>query len=147
MSDARIHAERLKDCALQVLLGEPIGRGTFRTVYAVDKDRVLKLETSGFSFSNAHEWTLWNDAQDTKWAKWLAPCLDIDEYGAALVMARTQPLTDEQWEGLQRVPSFMADVKRDNWGWHDGRAVCHDYGNHGMFSHGFKVGRIVRKKS
>jgi hypothetical protein len=146
VSDVRSHCERVKDCALNALVGAEIGEGAYRTVYALDDERVLKLELRGESFSNAHEWTLWSDVKDTKWAKWFAPCLKIDEYGAALVMRRTAPLTDDQWASLRRVPNFMADMKRENWGWLDGRPVCHDYGNHALFANGFKAGRMAPKE-
>jgi hypothetical protein len=123
-----------------------LGRGAYRTVFALDGERVLKVENDGLTFSNQHEWTLWQDVSGTKWAKWFAPCLSIDAFGAALIQTRTKPLSDEQWASLRRIPDFMADAKRENWGWLNGRPVCHDYGNHALFANGFKGGRMIAKE-
>lgn len=135
--DVREHGPRIKDCILDALVGDFLGRGHFRAVYALDDSRVLKVEDRARSFCNIDEWTIWQEAQGTGWEQWFAPCLHIDRFGSALIQARTKPLTDRQWKALKEVPSFMADVKRENWGWHQGRPVCHDYGNHLFFHRGF----------
>ena len=144
MRGIREHGERLKDCVLDLVVGEPIAEGTFRDVYALDDKRVLKVEARGKAFCNTHEWTIWNDSPK-EWEKWFAPCLAIDDFSIALVQRRTRPLTDKQWDALTEVPDFMADLKRENWGWLDGRPVCHDYGNHRFFANGFKRGKMTRR--
>lgn len=135
--DIREYGPRVKDCVLDALVGDFLGRGTYRTVYAIGDDRVLKIEDRSRSFCNIDEWTIWREVEGTKWEKWFAPCHHIDSFGTALIQKRTKPLTDRQWKSLKQVPDFMADIKRDNWGWLDGRPVCHDYGNHMFFAKGF----------
>jgi hypothetical protein len=140
----REHTERLKDCILNVIVGEKLGRGQFRTVYALDDDRVLKVETANGAFCNVHEHAIWEEVKDHPELKhWFAPCLGIDEYGAALVMRRTTPMTDRQWKALKQVPDVMCDLKRENWGMLDGKPVAHDYGNHLFFA---KATRKVKLK-
>jgi hypothetical protein len=147
VTDPRDFGPRVKDCILQAVIGKELGRGCYRVVYALDDARVVKVEVDGLSFSNQHEWTIWQDVQSAaKWAKWFAPCLEIDAFGTALIQARTVPMTDEQWASLKRVPNFMADLKRDNWGMLGGRPVCHDYGNHQFFSRGISKARMIVRR-
>lgn len=142
--DPRDMPLRVKDCVLQAVLGKKLGEGCFRKVYALDDTRVVKIETEGRAFCNSHEWSLWLEVQGTKWEKWFAPCLEIDAFGTALIQARTQPMSPEQWASFPRLPNFFADLKQENWGMLEGRPVCHDYGNHNFFRHGFKSGRLVK---
>ena len=135
---------RIKDCVLDALVGEKLGSGSFRDVYALDAKRVLKVEARDWAFCNAHEWTIWCDCPP-EWQKWFAPCLTIDDLGAALIQRRTKPLTKKQWAALTEIPDFMADIKRENWGWMDGRPVCHDYGNHRFMANSFRRGRLVKR--
>lgn len=146
MSDPRLFGERVKDCILQAVIGKFLGEGCYRKVYALDDARVLKVEEQGRSFSNVHEWTIWNDVQGTKWERWFAPCLDMDAFGTALIQARTTPLTDRQWCAFKQIPDFLSDLKPDNFGMLKGRVVCHDYGNHGCFRRAFTKGRLVERK-
>jgi hypothetical protein len=138
------HNERIKDCALNAICGELLGRGQYRCVYALDDKRVLKVEDRGDAFCNPHEWAIWCDCPE-QWQKWFAPCLSIDDFGIALIQRRTKPLTEKQWASLTEIPDFMADIKRENWGWLDGRPVCHDYGNHAFLSNSFRRGRMVKR--
>ena len=133
MTDIRDYSPRLKDCILHLVVGERLGGGSFRNVYALDDKRVLKVEPSGSTFCNHQEWMIWQEVVGGKWEKWFAPCLDIDTLSGTLIQRRTTPLTDRQWNRLKEVPNFMADIKRANWGMLDGRIVCHDYGNHKFY--------------
>lgn len=119
-----------KDSVLCVLVGEKIGAGVFRDVYAIpgQPDVVLKVEDRGAQFCNIMEWTLWDQLQDREAGKWLAPCIHLSGLGGkALIMKRTTPITAKAWKAL-RIPAWMGDVKRENWGLIKGKPVCHDYG-------------------
>lgn len=145
MTDPRDYSPRLKDCILAAVLGEQLGRGCFRTVFALDEERVAKVEADGDSFSNAHEWAVWREVEGTKWEKWFAPCFSIDAFGVVLIQARTTPVSPAQWKRLKEVPNFMADLKAENFGMLNGRIVCHDYGNHAFFRRGLKRAAMVSK--
>jgi hypothetical protein len=140
------HSTRLKDCILGALVGDEIGKGAFRTVYPVTDELVLKVETSSRSFCNEHEWSIWQEVEGGMWAKWLAPCVSIDEFGAALTMRRTTPMTDRQWAALKQVPNFLCDLKQANWGMLNGKPVCHDYGNHRFLRNGISAARLVKRR-
>jgi hypothetical protein len=136
----------VKDAALCVLVGEKLGSGVFRDVYEINgrPDVVLKLEDRGGEFCNVMEWKLWTDAQGTEAEKWLAPCTELSGLGGrALVMRRTQPMTEEVWAALE-VPAFFNDLKADNWGLLDGRPVCHDYAHSNVLLRGLRVGKLRR---
>lgn len=138
------HDPAVKDSALCILVGEKIGSGVFRDVYAVNgrPDVVLKLEERGGEFCNVMEWKLWTDAQGTPAEKWLAPCLDLSGLGGkALTMRRAEPMTEAVWRDL-RVPAFCGDLKIDNWGLIDGQPVCTDYAHSRVLIRGLGVGKL-----
>lgn len=119
-----------------LLVGERLGRGVGREVFAcaLSPELVLKFEVKGKSFQNALEWEVWQTFQYApKLAKWLAPCVAISACGSVLVQKRTYPLRES---ALPRsVPSWLSDLKPDNWGELDGLPVCHDYGYpHGLIA-------------
>lgn len=127
------------DDLVRSLCGTRLGRGAAREVYAYGpNDRlVLKLELGARSFQNAMEWRTWRDLHDTKHAVWLAPCVWISDSGNALLMHRTQPMQEGQEP--KKMPAWLSDFKRVNYGLLLGKVVCHDYGstmllNHGAFS-------------
>ena len=120
--------ELVKLDALQMFVGEQIGGGAARRVYAhgMDKDLVIKVEIAKNSFQNALEWSAWHDLKDTKLGKWLAPCEHISDWGVALIQRRTQPIRADELPNL--IPNVFTDLKVRNWGMLNGRIVCHDYG-------------------
>lgn len=105
-------------------LGQGIGREVF--VLATDPTKVVKIETQAQSFQNILEWEAWHAAKDGPTAKWLAPCHFISPSGIVLIMDRTQPL--RRGEEPDRMPVWLTDFKRTNYGLLNGRVVCHDYG-------------------
>jgi hypothetical protein len=144
--DVVAHDAAAKDAALCVLVGEKLGSGVFRDVYAVKgrEDVVLKIEDRGGEFCNVMEWKLWTEAQGTPAEQWLAPCLDLSGLsGRALVMRRTQPMTEDAWETLE-VPAFFNDIQPSNWGLLNGRPVCHDYAHSNVLLRGLRVGKPKR---
>ncbi len=112
-----------------LFVGDIIGAGEFRIVYEHEHrdDLVLKFETTAQSFQNITEWEFWNNNKgDKKVARWLAPCEFISPCGLILAMKRTTKphLTDYP----KRMPEFLVDRKRANFGLLNGRLVAHDYG-------------------
>lgn len=115
-----------KDDAFDLLIGEKIGSGYARDVYLcpLDSSVVVKIEDKSRTYQNPVEWETWTFVAGTEYAKWFAPCLRISMNARVLIMKRTAPIAK-----LPRLlPSFMVDLKPENWGMLDDRVVCHDYG-------------------
>lgn len=120
-------------------LGEHIGDGETRNVFEwlPRRGTVAKLENGAQSFHNITEHALWNEVKDTHLAKWFAPVVSISASGIVLLQERTRPIKAEESHLLpKRVPSFMQDLKPENWGWWRGRIVCHDYANNAVLRNG-----------
>lgn len=113
--------------------GREIGRGQYRVVYehSFDKRLVIKQD-SGENFSNINEWQIWQEYKDSPLGKWLAPVLRCSPRGMWIVQARTTPIQIGKYP--KRIPELFADLKPANWGMYKGRPVCHDYGNHGLYT-------------
>lgn len=108
--------------------GREVGSGVARRVFAYhpDPSLVLKVEDGAGDFQNVAEWHVWQAVKDTKWAKWFAPVHSISANGALLLMKRTEPAGLSDYPA--RLPVFMTDIKRSNFGMLDGQLVAHDYG-------------------
>lgn len=110
---------------------DKIGSGIHRDVFEcrLNDKWVVKVETDlpWRYFANVHEMKFWDDNRHCKAiAKWLAPCEFLSPDGLLLIQHRCQPLRDsDKLPG--KVPAFLTDIKRDNWGILDGRLVCFDY--------------------
>lgn len=135
----------LRDVA-GLFLGDVLGSGIGRTVYvlATDPSKVVKIEDTAGSFQNVIEWETWKDLQGTRFARYLAPCHWISPCGIALVQSRVQTLPPldadaiggrKQLENL-RLPEFLTDLKRENYGFLEGRVVACDYGSNLAINHG-----------
>jgi hypothetical protein len=113
--------------AIRFLLGDKIGEGAYRAVYSFDMipDTVIKV-TNSEEPCNILEMAVWNSVKDTKYAKWFAPCLFISPEGGFLIQKRCVAMKYEDKIPI-RIPSFFTDIKHDNWGFIDGKLVCHDY--------------------
>lgn len=121
--------ECIKADFLDLFVGAHLGSGIARDVfvYEVDSSKVLKIEYASQSFQNAREWQIWHDLKDAPaFAKWLAPCHWISPCGMVLIQSRTMPANDKQRPA--RMPRFLTDTKRSNYGMLKDRFVCHDYG-------------------
>lgn len=113
----------------QLICGDVLGSGAGRTVYEcmIRPDLVVKVETPSHSFQNQSEWRFWNDwRMDADMKKWLAPCEAISACGTVLLQRRTEPVHPDHYP--DRLPKFLTDTKRSNFGILDGKFVCHDYG-------------------
>lgn len=126
-----------------LMCGPKLGTGQHREVYecAMDDSRVVKHD-HGTNWSNIEEYKIWCEYRDTPIGKWLAPVHWISPRGLWLIQSRTKPI--EIGKFPKRIPALFADIKPDNWGLLDGRPVCHDYGNHGLFIVGFDAARALR---
>lgn len=140
---------RLDCMVIETVLGKKLGEGAYRTVYELQYNptKVCKVELRGDAFANVEEFDVWSRLKDTKWAKFLAPIHSIDQFGAVMIQERTTPLTDEQWFGFKRIPNFITDLKKDNFGMLDGRVVAHDYGLNLIRDLGMNSLRIKAKPS
>lgn len=120
--------------AFNTLCGEKLGDGIHREVYVcrTATDLVVKVEKylDYRSFANVTENTLWRDWEHApKVAKWLAPCQYLSPDGRILLQRRAKPVRDDD-QLPDKIPAFLTDVKRENFGWIDGQLVCIDYAYH-----------------
>ena len=119
--------------AFEMMKGEHLGTGSFRSVYCnrLNPEQLLKIEGDThqrYQFCNVIEWIFWNDNKENpKIAKWLAPCVSISSNGKILIQRRVD-LIPINYELPKKLPAFLTDLKRDNFGLLDGRLVCLDYG-------------------
>ncbi|ABF63541.1 hypothetical protein TM1040_0808 [Ruegeria sp. TM1040] len=119
----------------RMLCGEMLGSGAAREVFecAYDPSLVVKIENAAGSFQNIAEWQMWWDAQHIPHAaEWLAPCVSISPCGIVLIQKRTTPAKRYP----EKLPAWLTDTKRTNYGMIGKRFVCHDYGVHLMCNSG-----------
>lgn len=107
-------------------VGDYIGRGRDRKVYALGEDKVLKTEDAAGSFQNIVEWETWKTLEGCSAQRWFAKPTSISPNGALLIMERTKPLDLDRLP--KELPHFFCDLKPENFGTIGGRLVCHDYG-------------------
>lgn len=111
-----------------LMCGDLIGEGQYRKVYEFKQNPkfVIKMEDTAYSFSNIREWDLWLNAECLPEArKWLAPCSTISPNGIFLIQERTTPAR----RFPDKLPVWLTDIKRNNFGMLGGKFVAHDYGN------------------
>lgn len=113
------------------VLGPELGYGAARRVYAcaMNRDHVVKVEEEGsIEFQNVSEWLVWLWSEDRpEFRRWLAPCISISPLGRFLVQARVQqPIPEKKLP--KKLPMWIADTKRENFGLYQGRIVACDYG-------------------
>ena len=137
-----LHTDSAEDL-FNFIAGAEIGRGQYRVVYehAFDKKLVIKQD-SGENFSNLNEWMLYQEFKDTVLGKWMAPVLQCSPRGMWIIQARTTPIKKGKFP--KRVPELFADVKPSNWGMYRGRPVCHDFGNHRLYTVGIAPASKLR---
>ena len=95
-------------------------------MYKFNPDWIVKVEVTGKDFQNAREWTIWKELEETQYAKWFAPCIDISRHGTFMIQHRTMMPTISQYPN--RIPEFFTDTKYQNYGMMGKQFVCHDYG-------------------
>lgn len=123
--------DRVYEDAFNLLCGRKLGAGIHRDVFecALDPTLVVKVEINDDrvrNFANVKEyenWTVWRDVEPI--ARWLAPCDRLSFDGRILLQKRVEPI--KKSEAPTALPTFLTDVKYENYGWYDGRIVCIDY--------------------
>ncbi len=116
--------------AFNLLCGDLIGSGCHRTVYScrIDPTLVVKVESAeSRRFANVFEHAFWSDNQYNKRvAEWLAPVHSISPDGRVLLQRRADPVP-LGYDLPDKLPGFLTDHKRENFGLLDGRLVSVDY--------------------
>lgn len=112
-----------------LICGDLLGEGVARKVYScmLNDAYVVKIERKARSFQNVAEWDTWSWAKGSpRHARWLAPCALISPCGAVMAQRKVVPLRPEELP--TRLPAWLCDLKRENFGLLDGKVVCCDYG-------------------
>lgn len=116
--------------AFNLLCGKLIGEGIHRKVYEcrIRPDLVVKVENDDYRyFANVLEDKFWADNQHyAKVARWLAPCEYLSPDGRILLQRRADPI-GRGTKLPDKLPAFLTDVKRSNFGLLNGKLVCVDY--------------------
>lgn len=115
---------------IDLFLGNKIGVGVAREVYTCKSDPsiVIKIEYPQESFQNILEWEFWEKfSHDKEIKKWLAPCIAISQAGTILVQKRIEPVRESELP--EKVPGFLTDLKKENFGKIGRQLVCVDYGH------------------
>lgn len=124
------YAQAYED-AFNLFCGDKLGEGIHRTVFEcrLRDDLVVKVEKDldWRYFANVLEMHFWSDHSEyKKVSDWLAPCEYLSPDGRILLQRRCDPVP-KSYELPQKMPTFLSDFKRDNFGILDGRLVCVDY--------------------
>lgn len=117
--------------AFNILCGEQLGSGIHREVFEcrIRPDLVVKVETDSTwrNFANVREHQFWADNEHAPAvAKWLAPCEYLSPDGRISLQRRAEPVRPSDVLPT-KIPAFLTDLKRENFGWLDGRLVAVDY--------------------
>ena len=124
--------EKIFEDTFNMLCGRLIGEGIHRKVFKckIRPDLVVKVEEAdGYErhFANWAESKFWTDNQHYEAvSKWLAPTEYLSPDARVLLQVRCEPVP-ESFKLPEQVPSFLTDLKRDNFGFYQGRLVCFDY--------------------
>jgi len=129
--------------AFNILCHSLIYTGMSRAVWdsKVLPDCVIKVEETSGMFQNVVEWETWQRVKDTPMSRWFAECRWISPNGSVLIMERTKPASDDRYP--EKMPAFLSDFKRRNYGMIGEFLVCHDYGTNMLFEHGMTK-RLVK---
>jgi hypothetical protein len=114
--------------SFNMLCGRLIGEGVHRKVFEckLRPDLVVKVEDEKVrTFANVKEMQFWCDA-GTKISPWLAPCDFLSPEGRVLLQRRVDPLPSN-YPLPDKLPMFLTDIKRGNFGLLNGKLVCCDY--------------------
>lgn len=119
-----------------LMCDKKIGQGMSRAVWTSKllPECVIKIEENAGQFQNIIEWETWQRVKDTPMSKWFAVCKWISPNGSVLIMERTRAPGLSEYP--EKMPAFLCDFKRTNFGLSEGFLVCHDYGTNLLFEHG-----------
>lgn len=125
--------ESVNSDLIKMFIGKHIGSGCYRSVFEFNPNPgkyVVKIE-HGDTNCNTNEFLIWEEVSwltgNLAWVKdWFAPIFWMSPNGKILIQERTK--RDSNQEYPTEVPSFLSDIKIDNFGWIGKKLVCHDYG-------------------
>ena len=116
--------------AFNMLCGDLLGRGLHRAVFRcrLRDGWVVKVEAGEQRrFANVLEYEFWQQVQyQEDVARWLAPCGELSPDGRLLLQRRADPLP-LGFKFPPKMPKFLTDLKRSNFGLWKGNLVCIDY--------------------
>lgn len=117
--------------AFNLLCGKQLGSGIHRDVFEcrIRPDMVVKVENSEEwrNFANVREHQFWADHEYVPAvAKWLAPCEYLSPDGRISLQRKAAPVQDSDMLP-EKIPAFLTDLKRENFGWLNGQLVAVDY--------------------
>lgn len=114
----------------QLIKGEWLGTGINRYahVYNLDPKYVVKIAHGEWGRqNNLIEARIWYEIQNSMYAKWFAPVLDVSRAGGYLIMERAEMGKKKDYP--TKVPHFFTDLKYNNFGWIGDQFVSVDYAN------------------
>lgn len=116
--------------AFNLLCGPKLGEGIHRTVFLcrIDPSLVVKVETESnyWTGANAAEFKNWEEVSYAPvFNRWLAPCVSISPNGRIMLQKRTTAIPAHLMP--DKLPSWLTDIKHENFGFFQGRVVAHDY--------------------
>lgn len=132
-----------------LFLGDRISSGLSREVFecGLDDKLVAKIEDTQYR-QNEVEWLIWESVVGTKWEKWFAGIRHCSPCMSCIIQDKTTIPTEEDWKKFPRkIPEFLADARKENWGILDGRFVVHDYGYTNLIYDGLKAAKLIDTKS
>lgn len=118
--------------SFNLLCGKKIGEGIHRVVFECRllPHLVVKVEKDDDVFryfANPLEMQLWCDYAGVKSiSKWLAPCEFLSPDGRVMLQRKADPVPS-YYKLPKKIPAFLTDIKRENFGIIDERLVCLDY--------------------
>ena len=105
-------------------MGETLGDGKFRTVFAHASDPRLVVKVEKAKGANAAEWAVWQAIKGTEYEPHFAPLHDFGE--GWVTQSRTEPV---EGDAPDQIPTICSpDAERRNFGVLGGRIVCIDMG-------------------
>lgn len=118
---------------LETFVGDYLGSGVYRDVYVnnLNKKQVIKIAKDGYgAVANMKEFDIWCEVVGFKnglqWVKdWFCPVVSLSSNGAILIMERTFDKPGKKKP--DKIPAFLFDTHKGNFGWLGNRFVCHDY--------------------
>ena len=122
--------ERTYEDAFNLLCGKLIGEGIHRRVFEcrIRPDCVVKVESDPLRyFANVMENKFWSDHFHCPAVKrWLAPIEYLSPDARLMLMKRAEPIRETD-KLPDKLPAFLSDRKRANFGFIDGQLVAVDY--------------------
>ena len=128
------HEDLIRFEALNMLCGKLLGNGVHRTVFenAFDSSLVVKISNSPNGIrANYAEYEIWQEIQSSKYKRYFAKVKEMSGYGSILIADYVPDLPI----GKYKIPSFFADLKRENFGLVGTQVVCRDYAYNRIVEH------------